>query len=173
MGFCSLYFVFDVYSPVSLFVPVAYVFQPTCFSLEHRQMPPHLSSLQRKGNELALSLLLTPGRLSHPAYLTSSLCSCSGALLRLLLPLPKGVERGTDISVDIPTTWFLSLSAADHGDGWCFRAANASTTLGFWVLCWAGRMPAQGCNARHGNAASFGVKMLSRRSGIPFFLYFL
>lgn len=39
-----------------------------------------------------------------------------------------------------------------------------------WVsVCFAD----QGGNARHANAGSFRVKMLSQRSGIPFSLYFL
>lgn len=91
--------------------------------------------------------------MSEPTFSTLPPVSAAvlEALLQLLSSLLKGLkDRGAEISAEIPPPDFFFLpSAADHGDGWCFRAANPSTTLGFRVLCWAGRMPAQGDKARH------------------------
>lgn len=54
MGFCSLYFVFDVYSPVSLFVPVAYVFQPISSRASPRNTAKcHLTFPACKGKEMS------------------------------------------------------------------------------------------------------------------------
>lgn len=137
-------------------------------------MPPHLPSLQREGNELAVRLLLPPGRLSwvpEPPSLTSSPCSSSGA--SAVTPLPPSKKREGEKHRHLHRDPQLLISSQCCRPWKWLGLRAVSTTLGFCVLCWAGRMPARGGKARQGNAGSFGVKVLSQRSGILFlFLYF-